>query len=53
MRPNEPIERSPPRCAVTREAACYHLAVIDKHVSTVLEITGIVIQTRKLRGGET
>jgi hypothetical protein len=37
------------RLAVTRDAACYSPAVIDKHVSTVLEIAGIVTQTRKMR----
>jgi hypothetical protein len=37
------------RLAVTREAACYNPAVIDKHISTVLEIANIVIQTRKTR----
>jgi hypothetical protein len=37
------------RLAVTRDAACYSPAVIDKHLSTVLEIAGIVTQTRKMR----
>jgi hypothetical protein len=37
------------RLAVTREAACYSPTVIDKHVSSVLEIAGMVTQTRKLR----
>jgi hypothetical protein len=37
------------RLAVTREAACYSPTVIDKHISTVLEIAGIVTQARKLR----
>jgi|GraSoiStandDraft_4_1057263.scaffolds.fasta_scaffold510888_2 hypothetical protein len=37
------------RLAVTRDAACYNPAVIDKHLSTVLEIAGIVTQTRKMR----
>ena len=37
------------RLAVTRDAACYSPAVIDKHVSTVLEIAGIVTQVRKMR----
>jgi hypothetical protein len=37
------------RLAVTRDAACYNPTVIDKHMSTVLEIAGIVTQTRKMR----
>jgi hypothetical protein len=37
------------RLAVTRDAACYNPAVIDKHLSTVLEIAGVVTQTRKMR----
>jgi hypothetical protein len=37
------------RLAVTREAACYNPTVIDKHISTVLEIANIVTQTRKTR----
>jgi hypothetical protein len=37
------------RLAVTREAACYSPAVIDKHVSSVLEIAEIVTQTRRMR----
>jgi len=37
------------RLAVTRDAACYSPAVIDKHVSSVLEIAGIVTQVRKMR----
>jgi hypothetical protein len=37
------------RLAVTRDAACYSPAVIDKHVSTVLELAGIVAQIRKTR----
>jgi hypothetical protein len=37
------------RLAVTREAACYSPAVIDKHISTVLEIAEIVAQARKMR----
>ena len=37
------------RLAVTRDAACYNPAVIDKHLSGVLEIAGIVTQARKMR----
>ena len=37
------------RLAVTRAAACYSPAVIDKHVSIVLEIAEIVVQTRRMR----
>jgi hypothetical protein len=37
------------RLAVTREAACYSPAVIDKHVPAVLEIAEIVAQIRKVR----
>ena len=37
------------RLAVTREAACYNPGVIDKHVSSVLEIAAIVTQVRKMR----
>jgi len=37
------------RLAVTREAACYSPAVIEKHVSGVLEIAEIVNRTRKMR----
>jgi hypothetical protein len=37
------------RLAVTREAACYSPDVIDKHLPGVLELAGIVTQTRKMR----
>jgi hypothetical protein len=37
------------RLAVTRDAACYNPAVIDKHLSGVLEIAGVVTQARKMR----
>lgn len=37
------------RLAVTRDAACYDPAVIDRHIKGVLEIAGIVAQSRKLR----
>jgi hypothetical protein len=37
------------RLAVTREAACYSPAVIEKHVGGVLEIAEIVNRTRKMR----
>ena len=37
------------RLAVTRDTACYSPAVIDRHVSTVLELAGIVAQARKTR----
>jgi hypothetical protein len=37
------------RLAVTRAAACYSPAVIDKHVAGVLEIAQIITQTRRMR----
>jgi hypothetical protein len=37
------------RLAVTRDAACYDPTVIDRHISSVLEIAGIVTQVRKMR----
>jgi hypothetical protein len=37
------------RLAVTRAAACYSPAVIDKHVASVLEIAQIITQTRRMR----
>jgi len=37
------------RLAVTRAAACYNPSVIDKHISGVLELFDIVIQTRRMR----
>ena len=41
------------RLAVTRDAACYSPAVIDKHVSTVLEIAGNRDSNPQDEGGET
>jgi hypothetical protein len=37
------------RLAVTRHAACYSPDVIDKHISPVLEVAEIVIQTRGMK----
>jgi hypothetical protein len=37
------------RLAVTREAACYNPTVIDRHISGVLELAEIVVQTRRMR----
>jgi hypothetical protein len=37
------------RLAVTRDAACYSPAVLDKHVAGILEICNIVAQRRRLR----
>ena len=41
------------RLAVTPDPACYNPAVIDKYVSSVLEIAGIVTQVRKTREEKT
>jgi len=37
------------RLAVTREAACYSPAVVDKHIAPVLEIAELVTRARKSR----
>jgi hypothetical protein len=37
------------RLAVTRNAACYDPAVVDRYLPSVLEIAGIVVQTRQTR----
>jgi hypothetical protein len=37
------------RLAVTREAACYDPAILEKHLPAVIEISGIVSQTRRAR----
>ena len=37
------------RLAVTREAACYSPAVIDKHIPPVLELADIVTRARQIR----
>jgi hypothetical protein len=37
------------RLAVTRDAPCYNPKVLDQYVPEVLEIAGIIAQTRKMR----
>ena len=37
------------RLAVTRDVGCYNPAVIDKYLPGVLEIAGVVVQSRKAR----
>jgi hypothetical protein len=37
------------RLAVTRDVGCYDPAVIDKYLPSILDIAGVVVQSRKAR----